>query len=113
MQRWSDVTRDWPDFVAEGTMVTQHIQDYLQLFKPNQQFSLGVEFVGTWLGSLGSTVYYENWQFTFPVKIDTLKVDSSKNPVESAFKSLSSYDFTNSYAYKLAATVASPPVYTV
>ena len=100
------------DFSADATIVLQNYQNYINYFKPNVPLIFGASFQGNLLGSIGSTVYYETIQFTFPCKIDTFKPDFAKNPVEGVLKLMSSYDFANlGYAYKVAWTAQVPPTY--
>ena len=112
-QRPSFVTWDTePDFTVDGTMITQNYQYYDQLFKSNSKFAVGATFQGNLLGKDASNTYYENIQWTLPVKFDTLHVDYSKNPVEYAFKEMSEYDFIQlGYYYKCVVTCQQPPTY--
>lgn len=112
-QRASYVTwESAPDFSADGTMIFQNIQNYEQYFKPNMPLLLGATFQGNLLGYSGSNVYYENVQWTLPIKFDSYKPDASKNPVEIAFKSISEYSLANlGLAYKVAVTAQVPPTY--
>lgn len=112
-QRPAFVTWDAePDFTVDGTMLVQNYQYYNQLFKPNAKFALGATFQGNLLGKDASNTYYENVQWTLPIKIDTLHPDYSKNPVEFAFKEMSEYDFVQlGYYYKVAVTCQQPPTY--
>lgn len=112
-QRATFVTWDSaPDFTVDGTAIVQNYQYINQLFKPNAKLVLGATFQGAFLGKDASNIYYENVQWTLPVKIDTDHVDYSKNPVEFAFKEISEYDFRLGYAYKVAVTTQVPPTYT-
>lgn len=112
MQRWSNVTRDYPDYTFDATVLFQNYQEYLTYYKPNAKFVAGVQFQGGLLGSLAGTNYFEYWKFSLPAKYDTYKVDSSKNPVEVAVKGISEYDFGLGYAYQLAVCCQVPPTYT-
>lgn len=110
-QRWSNVTwESEPDFSADATVVYQSYQNYVNYFKPNVPALLGVTFQGSYLGAIGSNVYYEQIQWTLPVKIDSFKVDK-KNPVAGVLKLMSEYSFSNGFAYKCAWTAQVPPVY--
>jgi len=112
MQRWSNVTWDAPpDFAIDGTMVFQNYQNYVNYFKVNQPLIMAATFQGSLLGSISSTTYFEQIQWTFPVKFDTAKVDMAKNPVELAFKYMSEYNTNLGYAYKVAWTCQIPPTY--
>jgi len=115
MQRASFVTWDTePDFMIDATLIFQNYQYYVGYFKQNTPLILGTTFQGNFLGSAGSTVYYEQIQITTPCKIDTFKPDRSKNPVQGILKLMSQYDAQNlGYAYKVAITCQQPPVYTV
>lgn len=114
MQRPAFVTWDSePDFALDATIVLQNYVNYVNYFKPNLPMIFGATFQGALLGSYSSTVYYENWSFTFPTKIDTFKPDFSKSPVEGVLKLMACYDFSNlALGYKLAVTAAQPPTYT-
>jgi hypothetical protein len=112
MQRWSNITRDYPDYTFDATVLFQNYQEYLTYYKPNAKFVAGVQFQGRLLGSLAGTNYFESWKFSLPAKYDTYKVDSSKNPVEVAVKGISEYDFRLGYAYQLAVCCQVPPTYT-
>lgn len=102
-----------PDFSVDATMVFQNYQYYEQYFKTNNKFALGATFQGNFLGSISTTTYYESIQWTLPVKIDTLKVDDSKNPVEATIKVISEYDFVSlGFAYRVGVTCQVPPTYT-
>jgi hypothetical protein len=112
MQRWSDVTRTTePDYALDVTLVFQNYQLYLNLFKVNQKVAIQAVFQGSLLGSIGTTTYYESWTWNLPGKIDTWKVDMSKNPVEVTAKIMSEYDFGLGYAYQLAIIAQVPPTY--
>lgn len=111
-QRGSFVTWDTePDFTVDGTMIVQNYKYYEQFFVPNAKYALGAQFQGNWLGSGAGVQYYENVQWTLPVKFDTLKDDMSKSPNEFAFKNLSEYDFGLGYYYKVAVTCQQAPTY--
>jgi hypothetical protein len=112
-QRWSNVTwESEPDFAVDATVVYQTYQNYVNYFKPNTPALLGVTFQGSYLGAISSTVYYEQIQWTLPVKIDSFKIEKSKSPVAGVLKLMSEYSFANlGYAYKCAWTCQVPPVY--
>ncbi len=112
-QRWSNVTwESEPDFAADATIVYQNYQYYNQYFKPNVPAILGATFQGTYLGAISSTVYYEQIQWTLPVKIDSFKIEKSKNPVAGVLKLISEYSFTNlGWAYQCQWTCQVPPTY--
>ena len=113
MQRWSNVTRTTePDWQLDVSMVLQNYKNTLNFFKPNAKLVYQATFEGSLLGSIGSSTYYENWQFTLPGRIDTWHVDPAKNPVEAVAKILPEYDFTLGYGYRLAVTAQIPPTYT-
>lgn len=101
-----------PDFTVDATMIFQNYQYYEQYFKTNSKFALGTTFQGNLLGSASGTTYYENIQFILPVRIDSMKVDYSKNPVEATIKVISEYDFVSlGYAYRMSVTTQTPPTY--
>jgi hypothetical protein len=111
-QRASFVTWDTePDFTVDGTLLVQNYQYYNQYFVSNQKYVIGAQFQGNLLGKDSSSTYYENIQWTLPVKFDTAHIDASKNPVEIAFKEISEYDFGLGYYYKCAVTCQQPPTY--
>jgi len=114
MQRWSNITYGGePDVTLDCTMVYQNWGYYEQYFKQNNKFALGVRFQGSFLGSLGATSYFETIQFVFPVRIDSLKVDNSKDPVEATLKLMNEYDFLSlGYAFQMSMTAQIPPTYT-
>lgn len=114
MQRASYVTWEAePDLSADGTMIFQNYQNYVQFFKQNQALILSANFQGKLLGSIGTSTYYEGVQWTLPVKFDTDKIDPGKNPVELAFKLMAEYSLANlGYAFKVAVTSQTPPTYT-
>lgn len=115
MQRWSNLTYGGePDVTLDATIVYQSYQKYLQYFKPNAKFALGVRFQGNLLGTIASTTYFENIQFTFPVKIDTFKPDRGKDPVEATLKLMNEYDFSSlGFLYQMSMTAQVPPTYTL
>lgn len=112
-QRAAYVTRDSePDFSIDATGIFQNYANYVGYFKQNMPIILGAKFQGVLLGSISGTPYFEQVQWTLPCKLDTTKVDMSKNAVEVAFKTLSEYSFTNlGAAFKCAVTCQQPPVY--
>lgn len=113
MQRWSDTTYGGePHVDLEATLVYQNYKLYEQYFKPNNKFVLGVTFNGTLLGSISPTTYFENVQFTFPVRIDTLQVNRGKDPVEVSMKFFTEYAFDLGYAFRMSMTAQVPPTYT-
>lgn len=113
MQRADYVTRDSePDFSIDATGIFQNYANYVGYFKQNLPIILGAKFQGNLLGSIGGTPYFEAVQWTLPCRLDTTKVDPSKNAVEVAFKTLSEYSFTTlGAAFKCAVTCQQPPVY--
>jgi hypothetical protein len=113
-QRPSFVTWDSePDFSIDATAVFQNYQYYNTYFKTNSKFALVAAFQGSLLGKDVSNTYYEQVQFTCPVKLDTYHVDYSKNVVEAAFKTLAEYDFLSlGYAYRVSVIAQVPPTYT-
>lgn len=113
-QRPSFVTvESEPDWSLDAEIVYPNYQNYINYFKPNVPLILSTTFQGSLLGTISSTVYYEQVQITLPAKIDTFKVDQTKNPVAGTLKLISQYDFSNlGYAYKVAVTCQQPPVYT-
>ena len=114
MQRWNNMTYGGePSCDLEATLVYQNYQYYESYFKQNSKFVLGVTFQGTLLGSIGASTYFENIQFTFPARIDTLQIDKSKDPIEASLKIYNEYDFASlGYAFKMAMTAQIPPTYT-
>src|SRR6266581_3500151 len=114
MQRASYVTWETqPDFTADATILLPNYQNYVNYFKPNLPMIFGAQFQGNLLGSNGSTVYYENIQWTLPVKIESFKADHSKNPTEGVLKLMAEYSTSYlGYAYKCAWTCQVPPTYT-
>lgn len=112
-QRPSFVTWDVePDWSVDATIVYQNYQNYTTFFKPNTSLILTAQFQGTWLGNISNTNYYESISFTLPAKIDTFKIDQTKNPVSGVLKLISQYDFTNlGYAYSVSVQAQQPPVY--
>lgn len=115
MQRASYVTWDsWPDYSIDADIVFQNYAYYVGYFKQNTPLLLGTTLQGSLLGSIGTSVYYEQIQITQPARVDTFKPDQSTNPVEGKLKLMSCYDFQNTgIAYKVAITCQQPPVYTV
>jgi hypothetical protein len=113
MQRPSYVTWDAePDYALDATIIFQNYANYIAYFKQNTPLILSSTFTGNLLGSISSTTYFEQVQITLPAKIDTFKVDQTKNPVEGALKLMSCYDFSNlGYAYRIAVTAQQPPTY--
>jgi hypothetical protein len=111
-QRWSNVTwESEPDFSLDATIVYQTYAYYVNYFKPNIPLLFGAQFQGTYLGAIGTNVYYEQIQWTLPAKIDSFKQDR-KNPVAGVLKIMSEYSFANlGAAYKCAWTCQVPPVY--
>lgn len=114
MQRWSNLTYGGePDVTLDATIVYQSYQKYLQYFKPNAKFALGVFFQGNLLGTISNTTYFEGIKFVFPVKIDTFKPDRGKDPVEAVLKLMNEYDFTSlGYLFQMSMTAQVPPTYT-
>lgn len=113
MQRWSNMTYGGePDVTLDATMIYQSYKEALAYFKPNQKFALGVQFQGDLLGTISSTTYFETIKFTLPVKIDTMKPDRSKDPVEVVVKLVNEYDFSLGYAFIMSMTAQVPPTYT-
>lgn len=111
-QRWNNVAADSePDVALDATLIFPNYQYYVNYFKPNVALLFGVSFQGTLLGSIAGTPYYESWNWTFPAKIDTFKIDQSKNPVEGTLKIMSEYSFAQGFAYRLAVTTQTPPTY--
>ncbi len=113
-QRPSFVTWDAEhDWALDASIVYTNYQNYVNYFKPNMPLILATTFQGTFLGNISSTNYYEQIQITLPSKIDTFKIDQTKNPVTGALKLMANYDFNNlGYYYKIAVTCQQPPVYT-
>lgn len=113
-QRPAFVTWDAePDFSIDATAIFTNYAYYNTYFKPNQKFALTAQFQGNLLGKDNSNTYYEQVQIIAPVKLDTYKADYSKNAVETAFKSLSEYDFVSlGYAFRVAVTSQTAPTYT-
>lgn len=102
-----------PDFTVDATMIFQNYQYYQQYHKTSNKFALGATFQGNFLGNVGGVTYYENIQYTLPVKIDTMKVDYAKSPVQATIKVISEYDFVSlGFAYRMSVTTATPPTYT-
>jgi hypothetical protein len=114
MQRGAFVTWDVPpDFALDAEIVYQNYAYYVGYFKQNTPLILASTFQGNLLGSAGSSVFYEQVQVTLPAKVDTFKIDRSKNPVAGTLKLMAQYDFSNlGYAYKVAVTAQQPPNYT-
>ena len=114
MQRWANVTWDTePDFTLDATVVLSNYANYVNYFKPNMPLILSANLQGNMLGNIAGTTYYEQLQWTLPVKYDTFDPDKTKNPAEGILKLMASYDFANlGYAYKLAWTAQVPPNYT-
>ena len=114
MQRWSNLTYGGePDVTLDATIVYQSYQKYLQYFKPNAKFALGVFFQGNLLGTISNTTYFEGIKFVFPVKIDTFKPDRGKDPVEATLKLMNEYDFQSlGYLFQMSMTAQVPPTYT-
>lgn len=113
-QRPSFVTWDAePDWTLDAEIIYPNYQNYVNYFKPNTPLILGTTFQGTWLGNISNTNYYEQVQIILPAKVDTFKVDQTKNPVSGTLKLISQYDFSNlGYAYKVMVIAQQPPVYT-
>lgn len=113
-QRPSFVTWDSePDWAVDATIIYQNYQNYINYFKPNTALILTAQFQGNWLGNVSNTNYYENVTITLPCKIDTFKVDQTKNPVAGALKLIAQYDSTNlGFAYKVVVQAQQPPTYT-
>lgn len=113
LQRWSNVTwESEPDYALDAEIVFQNYNYYVGYFKQNLPLIFGASFRGTLLGSISSTTYYEQINWTLPAKVDTFKVDASKNPVMGTLKLMSEYNFINlGYAYKCAWTAQVPPTY--
>ena len=114
MQRAGFVTVDaFPDFAVDAEIVFQNYAYYVGYFKQNTPLILASTFQGNLLGSAGSSVFYENVSVTLPTKVDTFKIDRTKNPVAGTLKLMAQYDFANlGYAYKVAVTAQQPPNYT-
>ncbi len=112
-QRPSFVTWDAePDWNGDITLVYPNYQNYVNYFKPNTPLIFTAQFQGNWLGNVGNTNYYENITITLPCKVDTFKVDQTKNPVSGVLKLISQYDSSNlGFAYKVAVQAQQPPVY--
>lgn len=112
-QRPSFVTWDAePDWSTDITLVYPNYQNYITYFKPNMPLIVTAQFQGTWLGNISNTNYYETITFTLPCKVDTWKIDQTKNPVSGVLKLMSQYDFTNlGYAYSVSVQAQQPPVY--
>lgn len=113
-QRPSFVTWDAePDWTLDAEIVYANYQNYINYYKPNTPLILGTTFQGTWLGNIASTNYYEQVSIILPAKVDSWKVDQSKNPVTGTLKLISQYDFQNlGYAYKVIVIAQQPPTYT-
>lgn len=113
-QRWSNVTWEAePDFALDATVVYSTYANYVNYFKPNIPLIFGATFQGTYLGAISSTVYYEQIQWTLPAKVDSFKIEKSKNPVAGVLKIMSEYNFANlGYGYKCQWTAQVPPTYT-
>jgi hypothetical protein len=113
-QRPAYVTWDTaPIWEGDATIIYPNYQNYINYFKPNTALILTAQFQGTWLGNISNTNYYENVTFTLPAKIDTFKVDKTKNPVSGVLKLIAQYDATNlSYGYKVTCIAQQPPTYT-
>lgn len=112
-QRPSFVTWDSePDWAVDATIIYQNYQNYINYFKPNTALILTAQFQGNWLGNVSNTNYYESVTITLPCKIDTFKVDQTKNPVAGALKLIAQYDSTNlGFAYKVVVQAQQPPTY--
>jgi hypothetical protein len=112
-QRPSFVTWDSePDWAVDITLVYTNYQNYINYFKPNTPLIFTAQFQGNWLGNVSNTNYYENVTITLPCKVDTFKVDQTKNPVSGTLKLISQYDSTNlGYAYKVVVQAQQPPTY--
>lgn len=112
-QRGDYVTWDAPsDFTVDGTMLVQNYKYYEQFFVPNAKYALGATFQGDFVGKDSSNTYFDNVQWTLPVRFETAHVDYSKNPVELTFKEMSEYSFDLGYYFKCAVTCQQPPTYT-
>lgn len=113
LQRPAFITWDTePDFTIDATIIDVNYSNYINYFKTNLSLILATTFQGTLLGSISSTTYFEQVQITAPVKVDTWKVDQSKNPVSGTLKIMANYDFSNlGYGYRVAVTSQVPPVY--
>lgn len=113
-QRPSFVTWDSePDWALDAEIVYPNYQNYVNYFKSNTPLIMATTFQGNFLGNISSTNYYEQVQITLPAKIDTFKVDQTKNPVTGTLKLMSEYSLANlGYAYKVAVTAQQAPTYT-
>jgi len=115
LQRPAYITWDTPpDYTIDATIIDINYQNYINYFKPNVPLILSASFQGTYLGAISSTVYYEQVQIIAPCKVDTWKVDQTKNPVQGTLKIMAQYDQSNlGYGYKVIVIAQVPPTYTV
>src|SRR5258707_4436213 len=114
MQRPAFVTwESEPDFTLDAEIVFANYANYVSYFHQAIPLILASTFQGNLLGSIASTTYFEQVQITLPVKIDTWKIDQTKNPVAGTLKLMAQYDQQNlGYGYKVAVTAQVPPTYT-
>ncbi len=82
-------------------------------FRQNVKEFFAVQFQGTYIGSIGATVYSKSWSFIFPAKFAKFQRDASKmDAVEAKLSLKAEYEPSVGYSHKLVVINQQPPTYT-
>lgn len=111
-QRFQKVYRQQRETDLELTIDFIDLVQYEQFRQNFVKQLVQLQFIGPYIGSTLSTVFYKQWAYTFAAKILEAKRDPSKmEKVEAKFKLKCEYSSLLGYDYKLVMQNQQPPIY--
>ena len=110
-QRFGRLYRQQRSVMASATIDFIDLLQYEQFRKNIKQF-LALQFYGSYIGSIGGTVYNKSWTWVFPAQYAKFKVDASKlENVTAELEAKGIYENSVGYSHKLIVICQQPPVY--